>query len=84
MSLILKKVCHSKATAHQSFMEIVNLTIVSSFSELRLICRRSDSCSKRLSGFNNSFLKPLAQQFPSFFQDATNFLNIFAFSFDFA
>ena len=44
------------------------------FPPLRPICSGSASCTKRLSEFLDSFLKPLAQKIPSYIQDTTDFL----------
>ena len=45
-----------------------------SFPPLRPICSGSGSCTKRLSEFLDTFLKPLAQKLPSYIQDTTDFL----------
>ena len=47
----------------------------SNFPPLRPISSGSSSCTKRLSEFIDTFLKPLAQKLPSYVQDTTSFIN---------
>lgn len=47
----------------------------SNFPALRPISSGSSSCTKRLSEFIDTFLKPLAQKLPSYVQDTTSFIN---------
>ncbi len=47
----------------------------SGFPALRPICSGSSCCSKRLSEFIDTFLKPLAQRLSSYVQDTTDFIN---------
>ena len=49
--------------------------LFSCFPSLRPICSGSSSCTKRLSEFVDTFLKPLAQKLPSYVQDTTDFVN---------
>lgn len=45
------------------------------FLELRPVCSGSDSCSKRLSELNETYIEPPAQQLPTYIQGTTGFIN---------